>query len=550
MTVFARLWRYIRAQRRTDEERPYPRIVYVPMRRAGMRVDHDTALTFSAVFAAVRFISQTIGYLSWHVMEPRADGGKQRVPDRAEALIGKRPNPEMSAMTFRETLLAWALTWGNGYAEIERDAARRPVALWPLTPDRVNPDRDNSGRLVYEVMGSTTGRVYLSPDDVFHLHGLGWDGRTGYSVVSYAARSIGMGIAADEFGGSFYGNSTVVSGVLKHPGKLGDTAYNRLKQWWKERHQGPDKAYEPAILEEGMEWQSMSMPLKDAEFIASRQFTVEDVARWFNIQPHKIGHLLRSTFSNIEHQSIETITDTLMPWVKRLEEEADYKLFGQNSRRFTKINVNALLRGDFKTRAEYYERMARLGVFSINDILGLEDMNPIPNGDTRIVPMNHTTLERLISGESESGNDGGDMPPGDDEMEEAQRTMRAVFGSTIHESIEVQQRRVASAARRYEDRDEFLEWREQFYANHADYLQGALLRASDAYIRAGGIAEPEMRDLIAEFIERHIEDLKSQALAYYDSRETHDAEKLSEQRTVEFVGALENRAGGPSYAAT
>ena len=370
-------------------------------KKAGMLVTHETALQIAAVFACVRWLAEAIGMLPWSVYLKAGNGVKtEYLQSPLWPLLHTRPNPEMGPMTFKETLTGHALTWGNGYAEIERNAAGWPAALWPITPDRVVPGRDDQGRVVYEVNnGSGMAKTVLPADDVFHLHGLGYDGLCGYSVITMAARSMGTGLASDAFQNSFFANNTVLGGVLRHPKAISDQAYDRLKESWQNRHKGPQAAYKPAILEEGMDWQSIGMPLKDAEFIASRKFTVAEICRWFKVPPHKVADLERATFSNIEHQSIEAVVDCILPWCVRLEEEANYKLVGMRNhgRVFTKLNLRGLLRGDSETRAKYYQIMRNLGAFSVDDILALEDMNPIggTEGGMRVMQGQYMTLEAI-----------------------------------------------------------------------------------------------------------------------------------------------------------
>ncbi len=394
--AFARLKFWNRSTAPADTNPP----VNIFTMRGGMLVNHETALQIATVFACVRYIAESIGTLPWGVFQKRLDGGRDELNEsQLYRLLHTRPNPEMAPMAFKETLTAWALTWGNGYAEIERDRANRPAALWPLTPDRVQPKRDAAGRLVYEVNnGSGVAKSIVPAANMYHLHGLGYDGLTGYSVVSLAARSIGTGLAADAFANSFYANNTVLGGVLKHPKALSDPAYDRLVESWQNRHKGPQKAYKPAILEEGMEWQSIGMPLKDAEFLLTRKFTVNEICRWFRVPPHKVADLERATYSNIESQAIEAVVDAIMPWAVRLEEEANFKLvsFRNQGSIITKLNLKGLMRGDAKTRAEYYQMMRNLGAFTINDILGLEDMNPIgPDGDVRVMQSQYVPIEML-----------------------------------------------------------------------------------------------------------------------------------------------------------
>ena len=378
------------------------RYITVPMRHAGITVDHDTAMRFSAVFRAVAYISQTVAGLPWDVIRETERKTTKLTSHPVSNILRYRPNPEMSSMSWRETMIAWALTWGNGYSEIELDGAGRPVALWPMSPDRVNMKRDReTNEIVYEISSSVNGTTYLPKERVFHLHGLGYDGLTGYSVISLASRSIGLSLAAEFYGEDYFANGLVSTGVIKHPNKLSKEAQERLRASFEENNTKFGKKWRPLVFEEGMEWQSLSIPPEDAQMLETRKFQVNDIARWFGIPPHKLADLERATFSNIEHQSIEVVNDALMPWVNRLEQEANFKLFSGRERGIrTKINVRGLLRGDDASRAAYYKIMREIGVYSTNDIRRLEDMDPVGNeGDALIVQLNQTTLDKLVNGD-------------------------------------------------------------------------------------------------------------------------------------------------------
>jgi HK97 family phage portal protein len=295
-------------------------------------------------------------------------------------------------------MIASALLWGGGFAEIVRDGAGRVVELWQIAPDRVTIDRVNrDGRLVYVIDNHSASNTVLEKDQVFHLHGLGFDGISGYSVVRLAARSIGIGMAAEKFGASFYANGTWVGGVLQTDAQLSINARTNIKESWAEMHRGPDRAFHPAILEEGLKYQPLGMPMTDAEFLATRKFQVTDIARWFRVPPHKLADLERATFSNIEHQSLEFVQDTVLPWAIRLEQEANVKLFGLNRQNFfTKLNLNALLRGDAASRFRAYSIGRQWGWLSANDIRELEDMNPIgEQGDIYLIPLNMVDAKSL-----------------------------------------------------------------------------------------------------------------------------------------------------------
>lgn len=378
-------------------ETPYSRIALY-RQPAGVRVDEETALTLGAVWACVRVISETIAGLPWGVFQKMPIGRLRREGDPADWLISTQANPETSAFNWREMMLRSAAIWGNGYSEIERDGAGRPTWLWQLTPDRVCPERDERGVLVYRVRnGRGLPDTILAAEDMYHVPGPGFDGIVGYSVIRMAARTIGVGIGLDQSSASFFENDSTPGGILEHPARLSVTGAKNLRETWNAAHKGPNRRRTVAILEEGMKWHQTGLPPEDAQLIQARQLTPSEICRWFRVQPHKIADLTRSTNNNIEHQSIEFVTDTLMPWVRRLETEADIKFFGRTNRGtvFTRINMNGLLRGDTQTRSQFYQAMLDRGVFSINDVLELEDRNEIgPDGDKRFVPLNMQLLEK------------------------------------------------------------------------------------------------------------------------------------------------------------
>lgn len=388
-----------RALRRTFEpERPDERRLPFPRKTpAGVFINADQALKNATVWACVRYLSQTTGVLPWRVFRPGPRmAGVFAAGHPLNRVIGARPNPEWSSFQFRETLIAWALLRGNGYAEIERDAVGRAVALWPIHPDRVTVMRDEDGDLFYRVHNGGQDRSDIAAFDMFHLRGFG-EGPVGLNVVEYAAESIGWARATEIFGSTFFGEGLNPSGIVSTKAPLSIDAEKELRKRLDELHKGPRKSNRFVIVDNEGSFERLTTEPEQAQFIETRQHQVEEITRWFGVPPHKVMHLLRATFSNIEHQAIEVVVDSITPWTKRLEDEADYKLFGQNRQGlYTKINLNALMRGDSKARSEFYERMRRIGVFSVNDILALEDMNPIgPEGDKRVMQSQFTTLERI-----------------------------------------------------------------------------------------------------------------------------------------------------------
>ncbi len=353
---------------------------------AGEMVSASSALGLSAYYACLRNISEDVAKLPAVVYERVARGKNPAPKHPLYRLVHDEWNPGMSAFAGREVLTHYALAWGGGVAEIVRDGMGVVRALYPIHPSRVRIRRE-AGVLRYFVNvtgwdgdAKKVGWIPFDSGDLLHLHGLGPDGHTGYSVLSLASETIGLGLAAQRFGAAFFGNGTQLGGVLQHPQKLGKEALAHLREFFNTEHQGPDKAWKPAILEEGMEWKPTGIPPRESQFLESREFGVEEIARWFRMPPHKIGHLNRATFANIEHQGIEYVTDTLMPWLVRWEQEYARKLFPTTGpevgRYFVEHVVAALMRGDYVSRTNGYRIAIASGWMKPNEARELENMNP------------------------------------------------------------------------------------------------------------------------------------------------------------------------------
>lgn len=383
---------------------------------SGVYIDADTALKNATVWACIHYRATTMAQLPWRVMREDPQRGKTVQPTHpADWLLNKRPNPEMGAFTFRQTLMQWMLRYGNGYAEIERDLRGAPFALWPIHPSRVTPFRKADGRLAYRVSNGSGGYDELAAMDMFHVRGMG-DGAVGLSVIDFAAESLGWAQATEIFGATYFGEGMNPSGVVETESSLSPEALNILRGELDGLYKGP-KGKRTVILDRGMKFNRLSTQPNDSQFIETRQHQIEEICRWFRTPPHKVMHLLRATFTNIEHQGIEVVVDVVSPDVKVFEEEADYKLFGAQNRGgyYTKMFLQALMRGDSKARSEFYARMWGIGALPINRVLELEDENPIgPEGDVRFVPVNMQTLERAITAPVVTSTPAVAEPPADD----------------------------------------------------------------------------------------------------------------------------------------
>ena len=426
MTLLSRLREFF-AARQTNSQNPTrgQRIVYVESTIAGVRANPDTVLEISAVWACVNVIAKSVAQLPWRAHKLVGPDSSEIAAGPLDDLLNVRPNPEMSAFTFRETLIWHLELWGNAYAEIERDAGGRPVALWPIEPDRVTPRRrlDGSRALYYQVRNEYGPVTDLDPGDMFHVHGPGWNGIEGYRTTAYAAQSLGLTMALERYGAAFFGQGAQLGGVIINKNtNLKDEGRRALLAEFNQRHQGPDKAHRWQYLDGNMDVKQLAAPPNAAQMIESRGFQVMEVCRWFGVPPHKVADLMRATNNNIEHQGIEFVTDGVLPRTVKLEQEASYKLIGPRNtlpqKRFTRIDVRSLQRGDLAGRSAFYESMFDRGVFSPNDIRHAEGMNPIPDaegGNKRFVMVNMQTLES--AGTPEPKGEPPDAPgtPDDDD---------------------------------------------------------------------------------------------------------------------------------------
>jgi HK97 family phage portal protein len=362
---------------------------------SGKAVNERTAMQTTAVYACVRILAEAIAGLPLHVYRYKPDGGKERaIVHPIYYLLHTEPNPEMTSFVFRETLMSHLLIWGNAYAQIIRDGTGRVLALYPLLPNRMTVDRTANGQLFYEYR-TDTGSAILRPLDVLHVPGLGFDGLIGYSPIAMAKNAIGMAIACEEYGASFFANGASPGGVLEHPGVVKDP--KRVRESWNAVYQGSANAHRIAVLEEGMKFQSIGIPPEQAQFLETRKFQINEIARIFRIPPHMIGDLEKSSFSNIEQQSLEFVKYTLDPWVARWEQAIQKAMFLPSEKRvyFAKFNVDGLLRGDYQSRMTGYATGRQNGWLSANDIRELEDMNRIPEeegGDLYLINGNMTKL--------------------------------------------------------------------------------------------------------------------------------------------------------------
>lgn len=380
-----------------------------PFPIAGIRLTADESLSLSTVWACIDIIAKSVASCDWQIYEPDPKNPKRRRllhDDWKTWMLNTRPNPEMTAIGFREAMLFQAIPFGNSYAEIVRDAGSKVNALWPLQTDRVMPRRDpKTWELVYHYT-QPDGSITVFPQNrIYHVRGPGLWGLMGDSIIARAARTLGVAAAQERFSASFFGQGAQLAGVLKTNGKLDAETHKRLKEDWAEKYKGPDNAHKPLILEGGMDYTSISTDPQKAQLTEGKKFTVEEICRWFGVPPHKVQHLEHATFSNIEHSSIEFVRDACRPWAVRLCQEATYKFFDQKRGpwKYTTIDLSPLTRGDALSRAQAQASWRQNGIKTANEIRadeGLDDCGD--DGDVLLVPMNLTTVEKILTAEEPS----------------------------------------------------------------------------------------------------------------------------------------------------
>ena len=403
---------------------------------SGKYVTERSAMQMTAVYCCVRILSEAVASLPLQFYRYTDDGGKEKAVEHPlYFLLHDEPNPEMTSFIFRETLMTHLLLWGNAYSQIIRNGKGEVVALYPLMPDRMRVDRDDHGRLYYEytvydsddVDGrkgtNKVGRtVRLQPHDVLHIPGLGFDGLVGYSPIAMAKNAIGLAIATEEYGSKFFANGAAPSGVLEHPGTIKDPS--KVRESWQTTFGGSGNANKIAVLEEGMKYTPISISPEQAQFLETRKFQIDEIARIFRVPPHMIGDLEKSSFNNIEQQSLEFVKYTLDPWVSRWEQAMVRALLTPDEKKkyFFKFNVDGLLRGDYQSRMNGYATARQNGWMSANDIRELENLDRIPaeqGGDLYLINGNMTKLED--AGIFAAGNNGKEEGDSDEEVLELEK---------------------------------------------------------------------------------------------------------------------------------
>lgn len=394
---------------------------YYPVSRPainGVEISEYNALQIADVYKCVRVISETIASLPLFIYRRLKNGGKERAIDHPlYDFLHIAPNPEMTTFQWREAGIAHLLTWGNWYSEIDRDGFGNVHGIWPLRPDRMEIKRGDDPSLPDKVRGISNGLIYqyrptdgsevkyFPQEDILHIPGLGFNGVIGYSVIAMMREGMSLGKAAEEFSSRFFANDATPPIAIKHPGHLTDAGQTNLRKSWVEAHGGIKKAGTPAILEENMSIEKIGIPMKDAQFLELREFQRAEIAGMYRIPPHMIGDLRFATFSNIEEQGLNFVTNTLGAWLARIEQGMCVKLFSEKERKkyFPEHLVEGLLRGNIETRFNSYMVARQNGWVNADEIRERENMNPLDNdrGKTYWMPLNFQEIDTSKSKEEE-----------------------------------------------------------------------------------------------------------------------------------------------------
>ena len=372
---------------------------------SGIDVDEESALKISTVYACVKVISETIASLPLNLLKELTNGDTEKAKQHPlYSVLKDVPNSEMSSFTFREMLMTNLLLWGNAYALIKRNKNGEIVELYPLKSKNMVVERDMTTNAIKYTYTNNRGitKTY-SPKQIFHIPAFSFDGIIGVSPITYAREAMGLALATEEFGARFFGNGARPGGVLEHPGVLKDP--EKLRESWNKVYQGTANSHKVAVLEEGMKYHEIGMSPEDSQFLQTRSFQIAEICRIFRVPPHMVGDLSRSTFSNIEHQSIDFVVHTIRPWLVRWEQAITRALLSEEERTiyYAKFNVDGLMRGDFVTRMNGYAIARQNGWMSANEIRALENMNKIPadqGGDLYL--LNGNMITAMNAGGTES----------------------------------------------------------------------------------------------------------------------------------------------------
>ncbi len=467
---------------------------------AGPVVNTEESMTLPAVFCAVDTLASLIAMLPRAVLEREGeDTNKRRRDHHVDVMLNQEPNDEMTGMGFHRTDFLKAVLYGNSISEIQRDGTGKPVALWPIFPDRVSIGRDRmTKRVTYKVKELSGAETTLGMRDVLHPAGLGPDGIVGYGLIWQLAReNIGEALAISQYASAFFGNGSMLGLTLEFDGPIGDDAKREYLRQISNDHQGPTRAFKGLVLDRGGKMTRLSADNKAADTAKMKTFAVQDVARWTRVPPPFLMDLSNATYSNIEKLGLFLVKFTCTPWFKTFEQEYTRKLFTTEEKKTLRVKILAegLLRGSSKERAEFYRTLMNLGIFSINEVRVIEKLNPLgPEGDKHYVELNRFAIEdgppvKQQEQARATRQEPSDPPNGDppkNNMTAVRRRItdahKPLLADTMTRMVNIQQRAATRAHKK--DKDGYPAWVEKYYAVHAPMLRSAMMSPIDAFAGA------------------------------------------------------------------
>lgn len=365
---------------------------------SGERITNEGSLSNSNVYTCANILGGDIGKLPIQTFIKKNKSIEKVSDHPVNYLLGIRPNKYMSPYIFKELMQVHLVIWGNAYANIEWDSRGYPIALWPLNPGKTKPRLDKEGNLWYITSLPSGEQKKIPWYDVLHIKNLSKSGIEGMTPISVIREELGLQKSRSKFLSSFYANGTTTMGILKTPTAIGKEGKEKMRNEWQKLNSGMSNANRVAILDAGLDYQEIGMPLADAQFLETSKFSILEVSKIYKIPPHKLGQLDRATFSNIENQSLEYVKNTIHPIVTNWEQEINFKLFTKSEQKsyYVKFNLASELRGDSESRGKFYKTMIEIGAFCINDVLELEEMESIGDiGEKHFVSLNYTTVDMI-----------------------------------------------------------------------------------------------------------------------------------------------------------
>lgn len=355
---------------------------------SGKRVDERTAMQVTAVYACVRILAESISTLPLHLYKADGEGGRHKAHDNhLYFLLNSEPNKEMTSQIMLEVMMTHLLLWGNSYVQVIRNAKNEVIELYPLMPDRMKVDRDENRNIYYEYtiqqsdpksMDKKEITYRLKPEDVLHVPALGFDGLIGYSPIAMARNAIGLGISAEEYGSKLFKNGAAPAGILNYPRTLNNT--DNIRDSWMATFGGSGNANKVAVLEEGVTFTPISINPEDAQFLQTRRYQMEEIARMFRVPLHLLGDLEHATFSNVENLTLDFVKFTLTPWLNRIEKSLNRRLLSDEEKEsyYFEFNADGILRGDYESRQRGFALARQNGWLNMNEIRAYDNLPPVP----------------------------------------------------------------------------------------------------------------------------------------------------------------------------